>query len=267
MTPNAIAESDRDRIRRHLVELGAGALAEYKSACFGRRLASRLRIHRLGSVAAYADLLDRDPGERGKLLSALAIGVTSFFRNPPAWRRLVELVAAEGRGRPIAAWSAGCATGEEAYSLAMVLASLARSGRIGRWSVLGTDVDARSLAVARAGSYPDAAAAAIEGMDLGPAGVVAEGRLTLASELRDGVTFRQEDLLGSGPRSRFDLVVCRNVLIYFGREGQDRALGNLTEAVTVGGLLMLGKAELAATAPLGALEPADRRERIYRRIR
>ncbi len=264
MTSAPPTERDLERVRGHLVELGAGALTMYKGPCFDRRLASRLRIRGVASVGAYADLLDRDPEERRKLLSAIAIGVTSFFRNPPAWRRLAQLLADNPYPGRLTAWSAGCATGEETFSIAMVLAGLASRGSIGDWSVLGTDVDERSLAVARAGDYPARVAAEIEAAGAPPMGEVVAGRFRVDGGLRARVSFRRDDLLAPAARLHCELVVCRNVLIYFGPEGQVRAIRSLVDAARLGGLVMLGKAELAAADV--PLELVDRRERIYRRV-
>jgi chemotaxis methyl-accepting protein methylase len=234
----------------------------YKGPCFERRLASRLRIRGVASVAAYADLLDREPEERIKLLSAIAIGVTSFFRNPSAWVRLAELLRAKPTDR-VEAWCAGCATGEEPYSLALLLAGIPQ--RPGAWSVLGTDVDERSLAVAREADYPGRVTIDIENAGFTAFGSRNDGRFRIDETIRRHTTFRREDLLAPIPRSQFDLVVCRNVLIYFGAEGQRRALINLGSALREGGLLLLGKAELASVDAGVPLELVDRRERIYRR--
>ena len=266
MTPAATTGRDLDRIRDHLVEMGAGALTLYKGPCFARRLASRLRIRGVASVGAYADLLDREPEERIKLLSAIAIGVTSFFRNPTAWSRLAELLRIRPFSSRFAVWCAGCATGEEPFTVAMLMASLADQGMVGDWSVLGTDVDERSLAVARGGEYPARVVAEIEQGGFPARGVQVDGRFRIDEALRARVSFRREDLLAPAPRSQFDLVVCRNVLIYFGPEGQRRALASLGAALREGGLLMLGKAELASMEGSVPLELVDRRERLYRRI-
>lgn len=261
-------DRDVDRVKRHLADLGAGAFGLYKGPCFERRLQSRLRAHGSISVAAYADLLDRDRGERERLLSALAIGVTTFFRNPPAWQRLAELIAEGPLVSRFTGWSAGCSTGEEAYSIAMTLAQLVGSGAVVDWSVLGTDIDERSLAVAERGEYPIRAAADVAAMGEGMMTQceVTAGQLRIRPDLRAGVSFRRADLVGAPPPMRCRLVVCRNVLIYFGAEGQARVIEHLVGALEPGGLLMLGKAELAATGPEHGLELVDRRERIYRRV-
>ena len=255
-----------ERVKDHLTGMGAKALTLYKWPCFERRLASRLRIHGINSVDQYADLLDRDPAERAKLLSALAIGVTSFFRNPSAWLALGGLL--KRPGHRVTGWSAGCSTGEEAYSLAMLLAGLHQTGSIGPWSVLGTDVDERCLTVARQGDYPGRSIT-----ELDPPGnaIVRDLESTATGVrfgrgLRDRVEFRRDDLTASVIRARFDVVICRNVLIYFGNEGQAKVMDTLLGAIEPNGLLMLGKAEMAAAGPDQRLQLVDRAERIYRRI-
>jgi len=263
----ALDDGGLARIRQHLTRLDAAALALYKPTCFERRLAARLRARSVATVAEYVGLLDREPEEIERLVSALAIGVTGFFRNPPAWRRLAALLETRDFSAvPFRAWSAGCATGEEAFSIALLLDRLERAGvgAVAGWEVHATDLDERSLAVAREGVYPARAAAEIrEAVDL-PLDV-AGGQYLVDGAIRRRVRFRREDLLsGFGP-DRYDLVVCRNVLISFGDEGQARIARALARALRPGGLLMLGKAEFAARDPVSELELLDGRERIYRR--
>jgi chemotaxis methyl-accepting protein methylase len=263
----AIAPSEFDRLSVYLSELGAPAVAWYKTPCFERRLATRLRS-RGCSVADYLGILDREPAERERLLSALVVGVTSFFRNPPAWLRLAELLAARPRGTaPFRAWSAGCATGEEAYSLAMLLASLEAKGvaSVEGWQVLGSDVDERGLAVARNGAYSPRAAKDIAAVLPVHPGEVSADRFQVDPSIAARVRFEREDLAYSGRVASADLVLCRNVLIYFGETGQARVLESLVRAIRPGGWLMLGKAELAAHS-ISAIGPLDSRERIYRRV-
>lgn len=254
------------RVTRHLEQLGAGAIALYRDPCLERRLASRLRASGR-SLADYAGLLDTDHEERRRLLSALAIGVTSFFRNPTVWRRLLELLRAAPARGPVAAWSAGCATGEEAYSVAMLLAWVAGApGSLpGEWRIDATDLDERSLAVAREGRYPARVLPEIEAVGP-PLGARAADRFEVAPFLRARVQFLQDDVTAPGQRGPYDLVVCRNVLIYFGAEGQQRALASLTRSLAPGGLLLLGRTELAARDVGPLLELVDGRARIYRRV-
>ncbi len=255
------------RIRRHLTAMGAEALTQFKGSYFDRRLQSRLRVRGVADPTAYADLLDREPDERRRLLSALAIGVTSFFRNPTAWTRLGALLGESTTPVTLTAWSAGCATGEEAWSLALLLADLESRGRGPiDWRVEATDLDERSLEVARAGSYSPRAAADVAAV-LGPVpGDVSSDRFVVPEALRPRVRFAQADLTAPAPTGDHDLILCRNVLIYFTPAAQARVMDHLLGALRPGGLLMLGKAELAAFDLLPRLALADRRERIYRRI-
>jgi two-component system CheB/CheR fusion protein len=196
------------------------------------------------------------------------VGVTSFFRNPQAWRRLAELLASRPRpAAPFRAWSAGCATGEEAYSLALLLASLEARGvaSIEGWAVLGSDLDERSLAVAKNGAYSPRAASEIAAVLPGFSGDVSADRFQVDPRIAARVRFEREDLAYSGRVASADLVLCRNVLIYFGETGQTRVLESLVRAIRPGGWLMLGKAELAAHS-VTAIAPLDSRERIYRRV-
>ena len=236
------------RVHAHLAEMGVAALSLYKAACFTRRLNSRLRARGDETIDAYADRLDRDPAEREQLVAALSIGVTAFFRNPEAWRRLAGAIDAMGRLPRFDAWSAGCSTGEEAYSAALLMSRLAERGLVGEWRVVGTDLDARAIETARRGRYPRRAGPSIETV-VGPVAVTVDGTsLEFPIELTRRVTFRPGDVSRPGQIGAFDLVICRNVLIYFGEAGQAQVVDNLVRALRIGGLLMLGKAELAAGA-------------------
>lgn len=254
------------RVHAHLAARGVGALSLYKTACFTRRLASRLRACGDETIDAYADRLDRDPAERERLVAALSIGVTSFFRNPEAWRRLAGAIDAMGRLPRFEAWSAGCSTGEEAYSAALLIARLAERGMVGEWRVVATDLDTRAIEVARRGRYPRRVAPSIEAV-VGPVAVaVDDASIEFPPELTGRITFRSGDVSKPGQVGVFDLVICRNVLIYFGDAGQAQVVDNLVHALRIGGLLLLGKAELAAGAASAQLEIVDRNERLYRRV-
>jgi chemotaxis methyl-accepting protein methylase len=262
----ATADSGLARVHAHLAEMGLGALSLYKEPCFGRRLAIRLRACGDATVEAYADRLDQEPAERERLVAALSIGVTAFFRNPEAWRRLAAAIDAAGPMERFHAWSAGCSTGEEAYSAGLLIRRLAERGTLGDWRVVATDIDQRSLATAREGRYPRRDLAAIEAV-VGPIEAAVDDRtVQFPAALRSRIAFRRADLTRRGPVGQFDLVSCRNVLIYFGPAGQEQVVANLVQALRPGGLLMLGKAELAAGAASAGLEVVDRRERIYRRV-
>jgi chemotaxis methyl-accepting protein methylase len=223
-----------------------------------RGLEARMRASGCADLAAYQRELSSD-GELDRLLAALVVPVTSFFRDPAVFaaldtRVLPALRAAAGAPGVVRAWVVGAASGEEAWSLAMLLA------QGGRFEVLASDVDARSIELARAASYPAAAAAAVP-----PAlrhHLIARGdQLSPAPELAAQVRFCHHDLMGPllAPReavvASFQLISLRNVLIYFDRRLQLKALERLLSVLDPGGALLLGGVESLPDELGHALEP------------
>jgi chemotaxis methyl-accepting protein methylase len=258
---------------RRLTERGAGGFEWYKESCLLRRIEVRMRARGIGTLSGYAGVLANDPEEMDRLLRSLSIRVTGFFRNPDTWLRLAELLKSEqlGKAGRLTAWSMGCSTGEEAWSLAMLLcAHSEQSGGVPGFDairVMGSDVDAQALGIAETGSYPAAAArAAIREVLKQPYGGDSDGRFEVAAELRPIVRFRREDLTATTEHAGWhDLVCCRNVLIFLGREGQRRVLDAASRALRPGGLLVLGRTESLIAAPQAELEPADVTHRVYRK--
>jgi len=256
-----------------LTERGAGGFEWYKESCLLRRLEVRMRARGVGTLTGYAELLAEDPEEVARLLRSLSVRVTGFFRNPDTWRRLDELLAADrlGASGRIDAWSMGCSTGEEAWSLALLL--LAHARRAGgvplpaAIHVTGSDVDAEALAIAEAGVYPAAARAAIREVLPDGAGTARqEDRFEVVPALRPLLEFRREDLTIARVRlEQHDLICCRNVLIFLSREGQRRVLQAAVQALRPGGLLVLGRTESLLALPQAGLVPADVTHRVYRK--
>lgn len=259
-----------DLVARHLAASGGPPLAAYKDRCLRRRLAVRMRACGAASLAEYAALLAGSPTETERLLATLTINVTEFFRNPEVWDRLeAELLPVmRTRRGAVRAWTAGCASGEEPYSLALLLQTLTTEvpgAAAHRPLIDATDIDAASLERARAGVYPAAAV---------PAGVrhtrlleQAGAQVRVPAAIRGSVRIRRHDLLGDpAPEPPYDLVLCRNVIIYFEREAQDRLLGRFIDALHPGGLLVLGRVETVMGAVRARLELLHVRERIYRRV-
>lgn len=258
-------------VLRQLRRRGGAAFECYKDSCLARRIGLRMRARGVGTLAGYAGLLARDEQEADRLRRALSVGVTGFFRNPDTWRRLREIVAAAPPGSPDrrSGWSMGCSTGEEAWSLAMVLVSQARRSGIppeGTVRVVASDLDEKALAIAQAGNYPPTAGRAVREV-MGEAwGTLEENRFQVGPELRGQVDFRREDLTGSLVLpDRHDVVCCRNLLIFLGREGQRRVITQALRALRPGGLLVLGRTESLAAGQAEELEPVDAFHRIYRR--
>jgi len=244
----------------------------YKHKCLRRRIAVRMRARGVHTFDDYSRLLDGDPHEYDQLLDALTINVTKFYRNAETWRALVRPHLAElwrARQGRLRVWSAGCASGEEPYTIAVVLAEVARSlgedALLPRARIDATDVDRVSLERTRAAEYP---AAAFTEM---PAELV---RRYFTPELprrpvpviRDLVQVLPHDLTRqSPPDAPYDLVVCRNVVIYFERPAQERLFETFVKALSPGGVLLLGKVETLFGPARERLELIDPRERIYRK--
>lgn len=262
-----------DLVIKQLVLQGAGGFEWYKESCLLRRIEVRMRARGIGTLTGYSGLLAEDPEELDRLRRSLSVRVTGFFRNPDTWIRLAELLAQERAGSSgrLTAWSMGCSTGEEAWSLAMLL--LAHSRNAGgvpsphAIRVFGSDVDAQSLALAERGSYPvEAARAALHAVLPDPWGSESEGCFEVDQGLRAIVRFRREDLTAPTERANWnDLVCCRNVLIFLGKEGQRRVLEAACSALRPGGLLVLGRTESLVALPHADLRPVDVTHRIYRK--
>jgi len=253
---------------------GAGfAVEAYKDKCVRRRIAVRMRACGVHTYADYQALLDRSPAEYERLRDALTINVTRFYRNAETWnllrRDLIPRLCAPAFGA-VRIWSAGCSSGEEAYTIAILAAEyLERSGRSGeldRLAVDATDVDRLSLERAMAARYRP------ENLTEMPPELVRRylqpsgSELEVVERVRRRVFVRRLDLSAAPPlRHDYHLVVCRNVLIYFDRPMQERLLQIFTDSLVPGGYLVLGKVETLFGAVRDRLLLVDPRERVYRR--
>ncbi len=244
----------------------------YKDKCVRRRIALRMRARGAESFEDYARLLDADAGEYDQLLDALTVNVTKFFRNPTAYASLRRNVVPALWKRPgaIRIWSAGSASGEEAYSLAAVFHQFASGcgelNELARISVIGSDIDRASLDAARAATYMPASFT-----DTAPELLdryfPREGDLrSVLPEVRRLARFERRDILQEpAPARTFDLIACRNVVIYLDRESQERLFDELVDALKPGGFLMIGHVETLFGGARHRLTPVDMRERIYRK--
>jgi chemotaxis protein methyltransferase CheR len=260
-----------DLIRR-ISDAAGLALEVYKDKCIRRRIAVRMRACGVHTYTDYVRVLDRTPGECERLRDALTINVTRFFRNPETWERLQsELLGGAWRGeRPVRWWSAGCASGEEAYTLAILAAEVcAARGRpesLHGVRVDATDIDRLSLARAREAAYGE------ESLVETPASFRPRyfeeqgGELRVVERIRGRVAVLRHDLTRDPPPARlYQLIACRNVVIYFDRAMQERLFAQFADALAPGGLLVLGKVETLVGAARDRLVPVDPRERIFRR--
>ena len=246
-------------------------LRGYKRGTLERRIARRMGLQQIDSLARYLEFLRSHPAEVDQLFKDLLIGVTSFFRDPPAFDELASKVLAPSvRERdpdaPIRIWVPGCSTGEEAYSIAIVLAEQAAAAQSAcRVQIFATDVDTEALERARTGSYPENISLDVTPERLRRFFTRDDHRYTVAKSIRESVTFAVQNLASDPPFSKLDLVSCRNVLIYLEPETQAKLLSLFHFALNPGGHLFLGSAE--GVGPLDELfEPISKRRRIFRRV-
>jgi len=259
-----------DQVVGLLFEATRISFRDYKRRTLVRRVERRQGIRQVDSLREYVAMLRRDPAEVVALADDLMLSVTRFFRDTESFDALrreaiIPLLAERKPGRPLRIWVAGCATGEEAYSIAMTIAECASSAIDPSWvRILASDIDDRALEIARAGRYPSGIAADVGAARLARFFAADGDGYVVCKELRDVVVFARQNLLGDPPFSQLDLVTCRNVLIYAEAEAQKRAVATFHFALNPGGMLFLGSAETTSAAE-GLFEPVSAKHRLFRR--
>jgi two-component system, chemotaxis family, CheB/CheR fusion protein len=243
----------------------------YKPGTLQRRIHRRMGLANQGTLAEYADLLRSNPGEIVALVKDLMISVTGFFRDPEAWAALDEtvlapLVAERDGDVEIRIWVPACATGEEVYSLAMLVVERARAmHKTLNLKIFATDSQETNLAVARDGVYPAAAVSAISPQRLRRFFDRLDGSYQIKKELRELIVFASQNLLRDPPFSRLDLISCRNLLIYLDSKAQKRVVALFHFALREGGHLFLGNAETVGRHE-NLFDTVSKKWRIYRRV-
>jgi chemotaxis protein methyltransferase CheR len=247
---------------------------KYKTNFLERRLASRMRAHHVSDYQSYLYILKKHPEELDALLDNLTINLTYFFRDQSVFEALRKEVLAPlirerdhpGR-RQLRLWSAGCATGEEPYSLAILLHQLLGAS-LPHWDItlLATDLDEKALAKARAGVYDAFSFREVSAQELSPYFTIQNGRYHLVPEVKSLVTFQRHDLLGDSYPSNMDVILCRNVLIYFTREQHDYIFTMFHRALKDGGVLVTGKTEIMLGPLAACFKAVNLREHIYRKV-
>lgn len=244
--------------------------SHYKRDTLRRRLATRLAVHQIQSLDHYLKLLQEKPAEVEVLARAMLITVTSFFRNQVAWEALTEqvihpLLEQKPAQTPLRAWVAGCATGEEAYTLAILFhEQMGKDNRHHSLQVFATDLDEESINTARRGVYPKNIAADVSPTRLGRFFIEEGSRYKVKNSIRESIVFSKHDLTKDAPFSKLDLVCCRNVLIYMDNSLQEKLLAMLHYALNPGGVLFLGESEsIGSLTDLFA--PVDAKCKIFRR--
>ncbi len=273
-TPSQLpmAESVMKRIFILLRSQTGHDFSQYKPSSIHRRIERRMAVHQIENLDHYVRYLQQAPNEVEALFRDLLIGVTNFFRDPEAFKELEEVAIPklfEGKtaGSEIRVWSAGCSTGEETYSIAILLfehmQALKQNFAI---QVFATDIDSRAITSARAGLYPASVAGDISPERLARFFTLEAGgsAYRIHKSIRDLMVFSEQDLIKDPPFSRLDLISCRNLLIYLSGELQKKLIPLFYYALKPGGMLFLGISE--GIGEFGDLfEIADRKARLFRR--
>ncbi len=242
----------------------------YKRSSLMRRVRKRMQVVGIGDFVDYMDYLEVHPDEFGDLFNTILINVTAFWRDAESWAYLAQeivprIVRAKGQNELLRVWSVGCASGEEAYTLAIILAeALGDKAFRDRVKIYATDVDEEALGQARHAGY---SADDLQGIPEARRDQYFEqgsGRFAFRNDLRRSVIFGRHDLIQDAPIGRLDLLVCRNTLMYFNAETQARILARFHFALNDDGYLFLGKAEMLLTH--GALfAPVELRHRVFQK--
>jgi two-component system, chemotaxis family, CheB/CheR fusion protein len=266
-----IRNFDEELLRRIIAHLRVRAghdFSKYKRSTILRRIARRMQVTRTDDLKKYYDVLRDNRDEAQALLGDLLISVTTFFRDSEAFDKLAKQIMPQmfknkQADETIRVWVSGCATGEEAYSFAILLLEEASRQQIRPpMQVFGTDLDTRALAAAREGRFPLAIEADVSEERLARFFILQGDHYRMRQEVRDTVLFAVHDLLQDPPFSHVDAISCRNVMIYLDRELQEQLCRTFSYALNPGGFLFLGASETADNPP-GLFRSVDRSARIY----
>jgi two-component system CheB/CheR fusion protein len=243
----------------------------YKPSSLARRIAKRMEEIRVDSYEAYIDHLEVHPEEFAALFNTILINVTAFFRDPEAWEYLAEdtvprVLKSIPPDAPVRVWCAGCSSGEETYTMAMLLAdALGEKAYLERVKIYATDVDDDALDAARAAVYTPKQVEAVPPASLQRYFEHTDSSYAFRKDLRRAVIFGRNDLVQDAPISRIDLLLCRNTLMYFNAETQGRILRRFHFALKPTGFLFVGKSEMLITHS-ALFVPADLTRRVFRKV-
>lgn len=271
-TTPAASENGMTRLFQLLRDEYGIDFSHYKPSTVGRRIERRLQMQNIGSLEEYVDGLAGDLDELNSLYKDLLIGVTKFYRDPEAFRRLQsevlpELLMQSRHGHDLRIWVAGCGTGEEAYSLAMLVREvLETSNRQMDVKIFATDVHRTSIEFASAGVYPRESLSEIDSARIDRYFTRVGDGYQVAQELRQMIVFAHHNIIKDAPFTKLDLISCRNLLIYFQPNAQKKALSLFHFGLRTGGVLFLGPSESPAELS-DEFESVDVRWKIYRKRR
>jgi two-component system CheB/CheR fusion protein len=268
----AISENELKKIFILLRSQTSHDFSHYKLSTINRRIERRMAVHQIDSLGEYSKYLQHYPEEVSALFRDLLIGVTNFFRDPKAFDVLEQkivpkLVAKKTDDEPIRVWSAGCSSGEEAYSIAILIhENLTNSNKGNLVQVFATDIDSQAIATARAGLYPTTIVGSVSNERLmrfftpEPDG----NAYRIRKEIRDMLVFSEQNVIKDPPFSKLDMISCRNLMIYLDVELQKIILPLFHFALKPGGILFLGSSEGIGGCD-DLFEVVDRDAKIYQR--
>jgi two-component system CheB/CheR fusion protein len=264
-------DPDFESLLTHVKESRGFDFTGYKRSSLIRRVDRRLTQVGISTYAEYLDHLQVEPDEFTQLFNTILINVTGFFRDPEAWARLrddliPDLLSGTKPHEPIRVWSAGTASGEEAYTIAMLLAEVLGTDEFHeRVKIYATDVDEEALTQARQASYGEKELKSVPADLREKYFELQSQRYVFRTDLRRSIIFGRNDLVQDAPIPRVDLLLCRNTLMYFNAEAQARILERLHFSLTERGVLFLGKAEMLLSHTRLFL-PVDLKRRFFRKV-
>lgn len=271
-TGEDLSDTEFKALRELLRERRQFDLGQYKDRCIRRRIAKRLRLCNVSSFASYLKRLEMDRDELDTLLATISIHVSQFFRNPDTFRILEQRILPDLCRRALATgrtgltiWSAGCASGEEPYSLALLVDDLAVNNLDIR--ILATDISEPVLETALSGQFDASRMKEVppEVITRYFHPVTENGHYQLIERVRDKVEFLRHNIMTASKFPAADLILCRNVMIYFTRREQERILSRFATALPQHGVLVLGRSETMAESMRRYYNAEFPMERIYRR--
>lgn len=274
-TDPLLEEKDQSALEKVLILLRAKTgndFSLYKKNTVYRRIERRMNIHQVNRIAAYVRYLQENPQEVELLFKELLIGVTSFFRDPEVWEQIrreaiPELLAGYSAGGCLRAWSAGCSSGEEAYSLAITfkeaLEQLKPTGNF-TLQIFATDLDQDAIDNARRAVYPAKIASEMNSERLQRYFIKEESGYRVCKEIREMVTFATQNVIMDAPFTKLDILICRNLLIYLTPELQKKLIPLFHYSLNPGGVLILGSAESVSTFT-DLFAPLNIKSRLFRR--
>ena len=272
-----ITDKDRGSLEKIVILLRAQTghdFSLYKKNTISRRIERRMGLHQITDIADYVRYLRENSQEADLLFKELLIGVTSFFRDPLVWEQLAQTIipqflATRPKGGMLRAWTAACSTGEEAYSLAIILKEVlerTKKTKSVSFQIFATDLDKDAIQKARTGTYPANISADVSEKRLDKFFVQnKDGSYTVKSEIRELVVFAPQNLVMQPPFTKLDIVVCRNLLIYLEAELQKKLMPLFHYSLRPGGILLLGSSETVGTST-DLFSPLAAKLRIYRRL-